>query len=40
MLKNFFYYYSSYRKDGLNILDSIVLAYELALEELKEFHNE
>ena len=40
MLKNFLYYFVSYYKDGLNIKDSVVLAYELAKEELKEFHNE
>jgi len=40
MIKDFLYYYRSYRNDGLNIKDSVVLAYELAKEELKEFHNE
>lgn len=33
MLKNFFYYFFSYYKDGLNYEDCIVLAYELAEQE-------
>ena len=33
MLKDFLYYFLKFRRDGLNLIDSITLAYELAEQE-------